>query len=68
MNEMGAAPSTYGGEEKRGAYRVLVGKPEGKRPLGRPICRWENKNKVGFRKWDWMNILLDTKIYYPYFN
>ena len=26
--------------EERGAYRVLVGKPEGKRPLGRPRCRW----------------------------
>jgi len=26
--------------EGRGAYRVLVGKPEGKRPLGRPRCRW----------------------------
>jgi hypothetical protein len=27
--------------ERRGAYRVLVGKPEGKRPLGRPGHRWE---------------------------
>jgi hypothetical protein len=26
--------------EKRNAYRILVGKPEGKRPLGRPRCRW----------------------------
>jgi len=26
--------------EERGAYRVLVGKPEGKTPLGRPRCRW----------------------------
>ena len=26
--------------EERGVYRVLVGKPEGKRPLGRPRCRW----------------------------
>jgi len=25
---------------RRGVYRVLVGKPEGKRPLGRPRCRW----------------------------
>ena len=38
--------------ERRGVYRVLVGKPEGKRPLGRPsvggilILRWN------FRKWD----------------
>jgi hypothetical protein len=28
-------------EEKRGVYMVLVGKPEGKRPFGRPRCRWE---------------------------
>jgi hypothetical protein len=38
-NEMGRACSTYG--ERRGVYRVLVGKPEGKRPLGRPRHRWE---------------------------
>jgi hypothetical protein len=29
-------------EEGRGVYRVLVGKPEGKRTLGRPRCRWED--------------------------
>jgi hypothetical protein len=28
--------------ESRGVYRVLLGKPEGKRPLGRPRCRWED--------------------------
>jgi hypothetical protein len=27
-------------------YRVLVGKPEGKRPLGRPRCRWEDNIKI----------------------
>jgi hypothetical protein len=32
--------------ETRGAYRVLVGKPEGKRPLGRPRRRWEQNNKM----------------------
>jgi hypothetical protein len=32
--------------DRRGIYRVLVGKPEGKRPLGRPKLRWI------FRKWD----------------
>jgi hypothetical protein len=31
--------------EKRNAYRILVGKPEGKRPLGRPRCRWEDNIK-----------------------
>jgi hypothetical protein len=29
-------------EERSGAYKVLVGKPEGKRPLGRPRHRWED--------------------------
>jgi hypothetical protein len=38
MNEMGGACSSDG--EGRSMYRVLVGKPEGKRPLGRPRCRW----------------------------
>jgi hypothetical protein len=28
--------------ERTGAYRALVGKPEGRRPLGRPRCRWED--------------------------
>jgi hypothetical protein len=37
-NEMSWACGSYGGGE--GAYRVLVGKPEGKRPLGRPRSRW----------------------------
>jgi hypothetical protein len=33
--------------EKRGAYRVLVGKPEGKRPLGRQKRRWEDNFMFG---------------------
>jgi hypothetical protein len=32
--------------ERRGAYRALVGKPEGRRPLGRPRCRWEDNIKM----------------------
>jgi hypothetical protein len=32
--------------ERRGVYRVLVGKPEGKRPLGRPRRRWEDNIKI----------------------
>jgi len=39
-------------EQRRGVYRVLVGKPEGKRPLGRPRRRWEDNIKWIFRKWD----------------
>jgi len=36
--------------EWRGVYRVLVGKPEGKRPLGRPRRRWENNIKIYFHE------------------
>jgi hypothetical protein len=36
----------------RGVYRVLVGKSEGKRPLGRPRRRWEDLLRWIFRKWD----------------
>jgi len=38
--------------ERRGVYRVLVGKPEGNRPLGRPRCRWGIILRWIFRKWD----------------
>jgi hypothetical protein len=38
--------------EKRGVYRALVGKPEGKRSLGRPTRIWEVNIKMIFRKWD----------------
>jgi hypothetical protein len=37
-------------EEGTGVYRVLVGRPEGKRPLGRPRRRWENNIKMDLRK------------------
>jgi hypothetical protein len=36
--------------EDRGVHRVLVGKPEGKRPLGRPRLRWENNIKMDLQK------------------
>ena len=46
---------------RRGVYRVLVGKPEGKRPLGRPRHRWENNIKmdlqeVGCGGMDWIEL------------
>jgi hypothetical protein len=48
----------------RGVYRVLVGKPEGKRPLGRPRRRWEdnikmNLQEVGCRGMDWIELAED---------
>jgi hypothetical protein len=42
--------------EKRNAYRILVGKPEGKRPLGRPRCRWVkiDLRVIGCDGMDWI--------------
>ena len=61
---MGEACSTYGGAERRGVYRVLVGKPGGKRPLGRPRHRWEDSitmdlQEVGCGGMDWMELAQD---------
>jgi hypothetical protein len=36
--------------EERGAQRILVGKPEGKRPTGRPGCRWEDNIKMNLQE------------------
>jgi hypothetical protein len=47
-NEMGGTRSTYG--EGRGVYRILVGKPEGKRPLGRPRLRWEDNVRMDLQE------------------
>jgi hypothetical protein len=43
-SEIGRTCSTYG--ERRNAYKALVGKPEGRRPLARPRRRWEDNNKM----------------------
>jgi hypothetical protein len=39
--------------EKRNAYRIVVGKPEGKRPLGRPRRRWGDNIKLNLREIAW---------------
>jgi hypothetical protein len=36
--------------EERDMYRVLVGKPEGKRPLGRPMCKWEDNIRMDLQE------------------
>jgi hypothetical protein len=41
---------------KRNAYRILVGMPEGKRPLGRPKCRWVDNIKMDLREIGWDDI------------
>jgi hypothetical protein len=40
-------------EEKMNAYKILVGKPEGKRPLGRPRSRWVDNIKIDLRETGW---------------
>jgi hypothetical protein len=48
--------------ERRGTYRALVGKPEGKRPLGRPKGRWDIKmdvQKVGWGCKKWIDLAQD---------
>jgi hypothetical protein len=50
--------------ERRGAYRALVEKPEGRRPLGRPRRRWEDNitmdlREVGCGGADWINLAQD---------
>jgi hypothetical protein len=52
-------------KERRGVYRVLVGRPEGKRPLGRPRRRWENNIKmdlreIGIEGKNWIRLTQDT--------
>ena len=51
-------------KQSRNAYRVLVGKPEGKRPLGRPRRRWEDNIKmdlmeVGCDPGEWIDLAED---------
>ena len=51
-------------EERRGVHRVLVGNPEGKRPLGRPRRRWEDNIKMDLQEvgrgcGDWMELAED---------
>ena len=50
--------------ERRGVYRILVGKPEGKRPLGRPRRRWKDNIKMDLQEMecgsvDWIELAKD---------
>ena len=58
-------------EQSRNAYRVLVGKPEGKRPLGRPRRRWEDNIKMDLREvgcdmGDWIALAEDRDQWQAY--
>ena len=46
--------------EVRGVHRVLVGKPEGKKPLGRPRRRWEDNIKMDLQEVGGVGALVDT--------
>ena len=45
--------------DRRGVYRVLVGKSEGRGPLGRPRRRWEGNIKMGCGGMDWIELVQD---------
>jgi hypothetical protein len=57
----------------RGAYNILVGRPEGRRPLGRPRRRWEDNIKmdlweIGFEDVDWIHLALDRNRWWALVN
>jgi hypothetical protein len=59
--------------EGRGVYRVLVGRPKGKRPLGRPRRRWEDNIDLDFREIgingvNWIQLALDRVQWRAYVN
>ena len=56
--------------ERRGVYRVLVGKPEGKRPLGRPRRKWEDNIKIDLQEvgcggMDWIDLAQNRDGWWP---
>ena len=64
-NEVGGACGEYGGGER--CAQVLVGKPEGKRPLGRPRRRWEDNIKMDLQEvgggGDWIELAQDRDMW-----
>jgi hypothetical protein len=59
--------------EDSSVYKVLMGKPEGKRPLGRPRRRWENGirtdlREIGWVSVDWIQLAQDTDRWWVHVN
>jgi hypothetical protein len=59
--------------ERRGSYRVLVGKPEGKRPLGSPRRKWQDNIKMDFQDrrcggMDWIDLVRDRERWWSLVN
>ena len=46
-------------EESRSAFKLLTGKPIGKRPLGRPMRRWEDLEEIGVNAGNWVDSAQD---------
>ena len=55
LNQQNGGSAGHGAHtgQRRGAYGILVGKTEGKRPLGWPRCRWEDNIKLNLQETDW---------------
>jgi hypothetical protein len=53
-DEMGSSRTMHG--KKKNAYRILVGKPEGKRPLGRARHRWEDNIEMDYGDMGWYGL------------
>jgi hypothetical protein len=61
---MGGACSTHGGDKN--SYKILVGKPEGRRQLGRPLRKWKDNirtylRETGWEGVDWMHLAPDRE-------
>jgi hypothetical protein len=56
---MSGAGHVAGMGEKKNAYRILVGKPEGKRSLGRPRRRWVDLREIGWYGVNWIDMAQD---------
>ena len=46
-------------EEGRSALKILTGEPIGKRPLGRPRCRWKDLEEIGVNAGNWVDLAQD---------
>ena len=60
-------------EEGRSAFKILTGKPTGKRPLGRPIRRWEDNirmylKEIGINTWNWVDSGQDRDFWRAFVN